>query len=70
MAPLTVWYEPPPGGPRTHLNRGGYYVECARTPDFITKMSKARPITVIVPVVAGILAMCYVPLSKLYCITA
>ena len=61
---VKVWYEPPPGGPRTHLNRGGYYVESARTPAFITKMSKARPITVIVPAIAAIGAMCYIPLSK------
>mmetsp|Transcript_10756 Transcript_10756/g.25073 ORF Transcript_10756/g.25073 Transcript_10756/m.25073 type:complete len:106 (-) Transcript_10756:273-590(-) len=59
---VKVWYEPPPGGPRTHLNRGGYYVESARTPAFITKMSKARPITVIVPAIAAIGAMCYIPL--------
>lgn len=59
---LTVWYEPPPGGPRTHLNRGSYYVECSRTPEFISKMSKARPITVIVPAVVAICTMCYVPL--------
>ena len=61
---VKVWYEPPPGGPRTHLNRGGYYVESTRTPAFITKMSKARPITVILPAIAAISAMCYIPLSK------
>jgi len=61
---LTVWYEPPPGGPRTHLNRGGYYVESARTPAIIQKLSKARQTTVILPVVAAIAAFCYVPLSK------
>mmetsp|Transcript_23291 Transcript_23291/g.26107 ORF Transcript_23291/g.26107 Transcript_23291/m.26107 type:complete len:107 (+) Transcript_23291:73-393(+) len=59
---LTVWYEPPPGGPRTHLNRGGYYVESARTPAIIQKLSKARQTTVILPVVAAIAAFCYVPL--------
>ena len=61
---VKVWYEPPPGGPRTHLNRGGYYVESARTPAFITRMSKARPITVIIPAIAAISAFCYLPLSK------
>mmetsp|Transcript_169 Transcript_169/g.306 ORF Transcript_169/g.306 Transcript_169/m.306 type:complete len:106 (+) Transcript_169:96-413(+) len=59
---VRVWYEPPPGGPRTHLNRGGYYVENATTPAFIKKMSKAKPISVIVPAVGFICAMCYVPL--------
>ena len=61
---VKVWYQPPPGGPRTTLNRGGYYVESARTPAFITKLNKARPITVIVPAIAAIAAMCYIPLSK------
>ncbi len=61
---VKVWYEPPPGGPRTHLNRGGYYVESARTPALITKLSKARPITVIFPAIAAISALCYIPLSK------
>jgi hypothetical protein len=61
---VKVWYEPPPGGPRTHLNRGGYYVESARTPAFITKLNKARPITVVVPAIAAIAAICYIPLSK------
>jgi hypothetical protein len=61
---VKVWYEPPPGGPRTHLNRGGYYVESARTPAFMTKLSKAKPITVVVPAIAAIAALCYVPLSK------
>jgi len=61
---LTVWYEPPPGAPRSNLNRGGYYVESARTPAFITKLSKARPITIIPVAVCTIAAFCYVPLSK------
>jgi hypothetical protein len=61
---LTVWYEPPPGAPRSNLNRGGYYVESARTPAFITKLSKARPITIIPAAVCAIAAFCYVPLSK------
>jgi hypothetical protein len=61
---LTVWYEPPPGAPRSNLNRGGYYVESARTPALITKLSKARPITIIPTAVCAIAAFCYVPLSK------
>ena len=61
---LTVWYEPPPGAPRSNLNRGGFYVESARTPAFITKLSKARPITIIPVAVCTIAAFCFVPLSK------
>uniref|UniRef100_A0A6T9Z459 Uncharacterized protein n=1 Tax=Pseudo-nitzschia delicatissima TaxID=44447 RepID=A0A6T9Z459_9STRA len=61
---VKVWYQPPPGGPRTHLNRGGYYVESARTPALITKLSKARPATVIFPAIAAIAALCYIPLMN------
>jgi hypothetical protein len=61
---VRVWYEPPPGGPRTHLNRGGYYAENSATPAFIKKMAKAKPYSVIMPTVGAMVALCYVPLSK------
>mmetsp|Transcript_69039 Transcript_69039/g.95943 ORF Transcript_69039/g.95943 Transcript_69039/m.95943 type:complete len:106 (+) Transcript_69039:37-354(+) len=61
---VKVWYEPPPGGPRTHLNRGAYYTESALTPDFIKRMSRAKPITVVVPAVSFFAFLCYLPLMS------
>lgn len=61
---VRVLYEPPPGGPRSHLNRGGYCVENSMTPSFIVKMTKAKPVSVIVPAVGIICALCYLPLGK------
>ena len=61
---VKVWYEPPPGGPRTNLNRGAYFIDNATTPDLIKRMTKARPITVVAPAVGLIAFLCYLPLSK------
>lgn len=36
------------------------------TPTIIKKMSKAQPYTVIIPAVASIVALCYIPLSKYF----
>lgn len=67
---VRVFYEPPPGGPRTDLMRGGYYAESSKTPMFLRKLSKAKPITVILPVVSFIGAMCYIPFRKYRCWTS
>mmetsp|Transcript_69037 Transcript_69037/g.95941 ORF Transcript_69037/g.95941 Transcript_69037/m.95941 type:complete len:106 (-) Transcript_69037:101-418(-) len=61
---VKVWYEPPPGGPRTNLNRGAYYIENATTPDIIKRMTKMRGVSVVVPAVATIVALCYIPLMS------
>jgi hypothetical protein len=39
-------------------------VENAKTPEIIKKMAKAKPISVILPAVGVIGALCYLPLSK------
>jgi hypothetical protein len=62
---VRVWYQPPPGGgARTNLNRGAYYSENAMTPVFLKKLQRMQPVRVIVPAVAFIAALCYIPLSK------
>ena len=61
---VRVWYEPPPGGPRTHLNRGAYYPESSMEPLFMKKLTRMRPVTVIVPAVAFAACLAYLPLSK------
>lgn len=61
---VTVWYEPPPGGPRSNLNRGGYYAENSKTPEFMKKLIRMRPAAVIIPAVSFFAFISYLPLSK------
>eukprot|EP00934_Nitzschia_sp_Nitz4_P004887 Nitzschia sp. Nitz4//scaffold94_size78252//50625//51015//NITZ4_005473-RA/size78252-augustus-gene-0.73-mRNA-1//-1//CDS//3329560395//4877//frame0 len=59
---VRVFYEPPPGGPRTHLNRGPYFTEGLTEPIFIKKLQKMPPSKVIIPFVGTVAALCYIPL--------
>ena len=63
---VRVWYEPPPGGPRSHLNRGAYGIESSMEPLFVKKLARMRPATVIVPAVGFIAFICYLPLCKYF----
>jgi len=61
---VRVWYEPPPGGPRAHLNRGAYGVESAMEPLWVKKLARMRPVSAIVPAVGVFALIAYLPLSK------
>jgi hypothetical protein len=61
---VKVWYEPPPFGPATDLNRSSYGVHGGGiSRQLVERMSRMKPLYAIgVPVVA-MMAICYIPLS-------
>ena len=61
---VRVFYEPPPYGPKTCLNRTGYGVHGGGLfGDILERAAKTRPgLVMAVPVVA-ICALCYLPLG-------
>jgi hypothetical protein len=61
---VKVWYEPPPGGPRSNLNRGAYYIESAMTPTFMKKLHRSPPAPIIMGFLGATALLCYIPLSK------
>lgn len=63
---VRVWYEPPPYGPMTDLNRPGYGAGGGGTfRKLLEKMAKQRPMVTMVPCIAASLVISYIPLSKL-----
>lgn len=63
---VRVWYEPPPYGPGTDLNRSGYGVHGGGTVfmrRFLERMSKMPQLVAIGVPTAAILVICYIPLS-------
>ena len=61
---VKVWYEPPPYGPRTSLNRPSYGTGNDLGPKWVVKLSKMPPHRVIIPAVAAIVFLASVPLCK------
>mmetsp|Transcript_11906 Transcript_11906/g.32768 ORF Transcript_11906/g.32768 Transcript_11906/m.32768 type:complete len:106 (-) Transcript_11906:1228-1545(-) len=62
---VRVWYEPPPYGPRTHLNRPSpYYMETEAMPTLLKRLSKARPMVSVGLPVLAISVLCYIPLMN------
>lgn len=63
---VKVWYEPPPYGPRTSLNRPAYGNGGDIGPRWVVRLSKMAPGKVIAGFVAGFVGLAYIPLSKFY----
>ena len=65
---VKVFYEPPPFGPRTALNRSPYGSGVNRASPLIQRMSTMPPGIVIPGVVALIMALSWLPLSTFVCV--
>lgn len=61
---VKVWYEPPPYGPRTALNRPAYGNGNDLGPKWVVRLSKMPPARAIVPFVAGFAFLASIPLCK------
>lgn len=59
---VKVWYEPPPYGPRTALNRPAYGNGNDIGPKWVVRLSKMPPARAIVPFVAGFLFLGSIPM--------
>ena len=60
---VKVWYEPPPFGPRTSLNRAPYGIsEGTRTPQWLVKLSKMPKWQSIGAVMGATMVLAYIPL--------
>lgn len=63
---VKVWYEPPPYGPRTSLNRPAYGNGGDIGPRWVVRLGKMAPGKVIAGFLAGFTAIAYIPLSKCF----
>jgi hypothetical protein len=61
---VKVWYQPPPFGPRTALNRPSYGNGGDIGPRWVVQLSKMPPGRVICGFIASFCAIAYIPLSK------
>lgn len=61
---VKVWYQPPPYGPRTALNRPGYGNGGDLGPRWVVQLSKMPPGRVICGFIAAASAIAYIPLSE------
>ena len=60
---VKVWYEPPPYGPGTSLNRPSYGIQSAK-PSWIQALSRRPQGMVITGACVAIAIVSYVPVSK------
>jgi len=61
---VKVWYEPPPYGPRTALNRPAYGHATDVGPKWVVRLSKMPPARAIVPFVTAFAFLASIPLCK------
>jgi hypothetical protein len=61
---VKVWYNPPPYGPRTALNRPAYGTGNDIGPKWVVRISKMPPARVITGFLAAFVGIAYIPLSK------
>lgn len=61
---VKVWYQPPPFGPRTALNRSSYGNGGDIGPRWVVQLSKMPPGRVIAGAIALVTTVAYIPLSK------
>ena len=61
---VKVWYQPPPYGPRTSLNRPAYGNGGDLGPRWVVQISKMPPGRVIAGFIAAASVIAYIPLSK------
>mmetsp|Transcript_24509 Transcript_24509/g.30804 ORF Transcript_24509/g.30804 Transcript_24509/m.30804 type:complete len:104 (+) Transcript_24509:57-368(+) len=59
---VKVWYQPPPFGPRTSLNRPSYGISGDVGPRWVVQISKMPPGRVICGFIAGFVTLAYIPL--------
>lgn len=62
---VKVWYEPPPFGPGTSLNRPSYGIVTAK-PGWIQSLSRRPQGMVVAGACVTFIALAYVPISELY----
>jgi hypothetical protein len=63
---VKVWYEPPPYGPRTSLNRPSYGNGNDLGPKWVVRLSKMPAHRVIVPFVATFIFLGSIPICKCF----
>ena len=61
---VKVWYEPPPYGPRTALNRPAYGTGNDLGPKWVVRLSKMPAGRVICGFLGTFCAIAYIPLSE------
>lgn len=61
---VKVWYEPPPYGPRTALNRPAYGNGNDLGPKWVVRLSKMPASRAILPFVAGFVFLGSIPICK------